>query len=94
MPQLAAVVCAALTSTSVSDRRRSAQALARSRSSGLTCSCGHLHAHRLRQIGDGVDEAHAGVFGEEADGVAAGAAAEAVIELLAGLTEKLGDFSA
>jgi hypothetical protein len=29
----------------------------------------------------------------EADGVAARAAAEAVIELLAGLTEKLGDFS-
>jgi hypothetical protein len=42
----------------------------------------HLHAHGLRQVGDGVDEAHAGVFGQEADGVAAGPAAEAVVELL------------
>jgi hypothetical protein len=51
---------------------------------------GHLHAHRLGQITHGFDEAQAQVFGEKADGVATGATAEAVIELLAGADRKAG----
>ncbi len=40
------------------------------------------HAHVLGQVLDGVDEAQAGVFDQETDRGAVGAAAEAVVELL------------
>ncbi len=42
----------------------------------------HLHAGAAGQFLDGVDEAHALVFHDEADGRAVRAAAEAVVELL------------
>ncbi|MDT4887844.1 hypothetical protein FQZ97_1243330 [compost metagenome] len=43
---------------------------------------GHLKAGLLRQVFHRLDERHAGVLHQESDGVAIGAAAEAVVELL------------
>ena len=51
---------------------------------------GHREASALGQITHRFDEAQAQVFGEEADGVAAGATAEAVIELLGRADRKAG----
>ena len=42
----------------------------------------YLHAHLLGQVLHRVDKTHAGMFGEEAKSVTAGAAAKAVIKLL------------
>ena len=50
----------------------------------------HRQTHALRQIAHGLDEAQAQLFGQEADGVAAGPAAEAVIELLGRADRKAG----
>ena len=43
---------------------------------------GHLQADLLGQVLDGLDEAHAGVVHQKADGIAVLAAAKAVVELL------------
>lgn len=48
----------------------------------LVVGFGHDHADVLGQVLDRIDEAHARVFDQEADGGAMGAAAETVIELL------------
>ena len=55
---------------------------------------GHAQPHLPRQIGDGFTKTGAGVFGQEFDGVAADATAEAVIELLARTDRKARRFFA